>query len=176
MLLLESNLESPYRSKLINLFPDTFNIFSSADWSSLRGFHKYHYNGGSAGKNENLTQAVIWNMFGSRHCRWDEKLGVDERVEKKIPYFKKNFLETIKKLDLMVAWGLAALKANLCRGSTKHSLFSFNVQNTFSWLLLIIYTSSAIFIYPLLKSLNRKNSKCKHYIHHIFIYCWNFWW
>ena len=37
-------------------------------------------------------------MFGSRHCRWDEKLGADERVEKKLPYFKKTFLETIKKL------------------------------------------------------------------------------
>ena len=42
-------------------------------------------------------------MFGSRHCRWDEKLGADEQVEKKIPYFKKNYLETIKKLGLMVA-------------------------------------------------------------------------
>ena len=69
----------------------------------------------------------------------------------------------------MVAWGLVAPETNLCRGSTKQSFFSFNMQNTLPWLFLIIYTSSVIFIYPLLKSFNRKNRKCKHYIH-IFIF------
>ena len=39
--------------------------------------------------------------------------------------------------------------------STSQRLFSLNIQNTFPWLLLIIYTSSAIFV-PLPKSFNHK--------------------
>ena len=42
-------------NKLISLFPDSFNIFSSTK-AHLKGFHEYH--GGSAGKNEKLTQPL----------------------------------------------------------------------------------------------------------------------
>ena len=37
-------------------------------------------------------------------------------------------------------------------------LFTLIIQNTFAWLLLIIYTSSVIIVYPLLKSFNGKNN------------------
>ena len=70
----------------------------------------------------------------------------------------------MKSDNLKMAWSLAAPEANLCRGSIKQSFFSLNMQKTLPWLVLIIYTSSAIFIYLLLKSFNRKHRKCKHYI------------
>ena len=38
---------------------------------------------------------------------------------------------------------------------------SLNIHNTFSWLLLIIYNSSLIFISPFLKSFNQKYRRCK---------------
>ena len=39
----------------------------------------------------------------------------------------------------------------------QRTTFSLIIQSTFPWMLLIIYTSSAIFVYPLVKSLDRKN-------------------
>ena len=46
--------------------------------------------------------------------------------------------------------------------TSNEQLFSLIIQSTFPWMLLIIYTSSAIFVYPLLKSFDRKNRICKH--------------
>ena len=42
--------------------------------------------------------------------------------------------------------------------------FSLNVQSIFASLLLIIYTSSTIFTFSLIKFSNRKNRRCKHFI------------
>ena len=47
--------------------------------------------------------------------------------------------------------------------TSNEQLFSLIIQSTFPWMLLIIYTSSAIFVYPLLKSFDRKNRICKQF-------------
>ena len=44
-----------------------------------------------------------------------------------------------------------------------NKLFSLIIQKTFPWMLLIIYTSSAIFVYPLLTSFDCKNRTCKQF-------------
>ena len=47
-------------------------------------------------------------------------------------------------------------------GSIFQQFVSLNIQNTFPWLLLNIYTGSVIFVSPLLKSFNCKSRRCKH--------------
>ena len=82
---------------------------------------------------------------------WDEKLGVDGWVNKKIPHFYYFFsgdnqkTYSMKSVDLKVAWNLAAPEANLCRSCAKHTVKRgyFDRQGYFdqSWFLWKLFLS-----------------------------------
>ena len=86
--LLESNLGSPWKSKLISLVPNSFNIFSSTDLSSFKRV-AYHYNGGSAGNSENCDYIYVHlNDFDPTTTLWISANQQNTNIKSKITNIK----------------------------------------------------------------------------------------
>ena len=75
---------------------------------------------------------------------------------------RKNSLKTAAKKFILISFQTCISNWPLKVVFSEKQLFLL-IQSTFPWMLLIIYTSPAIFVYPLLKPFDRKNRICKQF-------------